>query len=273
MIAMDTITEYAVRYGLQAVVAIGIFTAGVLVARSAGNVAQRQLERHALEPPVRLLLVRIVKIIVLLFAAVIALDALGVPIAPLVAGIGVAGVGIGLALQRVLSNVMAGVSIIFTKPYKVGEHISLLGVHGDVMIIDIFSTTLMHADRSRVIIPNRKVIGEILHNFGTIRQIHLTVDVAYKTDLNQALTIVQEVLATHPHVLQDPAPSVGVSCLGHPAITIAIEPWTKVTHSASTQGEINKTVLERFRAAHIEFASSNVPVETSKFESTSPEDD
>ncbi|MEK7301438.1 MAG: mechanosensitive ion channel domain-containing protein, partial [Nitrospirota bacterium] len=156
MLAMDSLTQYAVKYGLQALVAIGIFVAGVLVARWAGNLMQQALERQTLEPPVRMLLVRIVKIIVLLFTAVIALEALGVPIAPLVAGIGVAGVGIGLALQGVLSNVMAGLSIIFTKPYKVGEHISLLGVHGDVVMIDIFSTTIMHPDHSRVVIPNRK---------------------------------------------------------------------------------------------------------------------
>jgi small conductance mechanosensitive channel len=253
MIPMDTVTQYAVKYGLQAVVALGIFAVGAMAARWAGNLAQRSLERQTLEPPVRMLLVRIVKIIVLLFTAVIALEALGVPIAPLVAGIGVAGVGIGLALQGVLSNVMAGLSIIFTKPYKVGEHISLLGVHGDVVTIDMFSTTLMHPDRSRVIIPNRKIVGEILHNFGTIRQIHLTVDVAYKTDLNQALAIVQDIIASHPRILKDPAPRIGVSTLGHPAVTIAIEPWTAVLHYSSTQGEINKAILERFRSAQIEF--------------------
>jgi small conductance mechanosensitive channel len=259
MIAMDTVTQYAVRYGLQAVVALGIFTAGVMTARWAGNFAQQQLERHTLEPPVRLLLVRVVKIIVLLFTAVIALDALGVSIAPLVAGIGVAGVGIGLALQGVLGNVMAGLSIIFTKPFKVGEHISLLGVHGDVVLIDIFSTTLRHPDQSRVIIPNRKIIGEVLHNFGTIRQIHLTVDVAYNTDLNQALAIIHEAVVGHPHVLKDPAPSIGVSNLGHPAVTIAIEPWTTVVHCASAQGEINKAIIERFRDARIQFPSSPPP--------------
>jgi len=259
MIPMDTIVQYAVQYGMQAIVALGIFTAGVMTARWAGNLAQRQLERHAMEPPVRLLLVRIVKIIVLLFTAVIALDALGVPISPLIAGIGVAGVGIGLALQGVLGNVMAGLSIIFTKPFKVGEHISLLGVHGDVVLIDIFSTTLMHPDRSRVIIPNRKIVGEILHNFGTIRQIHLTVDVAYTTDLNQALAIIHEVVSSHPHVLKDPAPSIGVSNLGHPAITIAVEPWTQVAHYGSAIGEINKSIIERFRDAHIQFPSAPPP--------------
>jgi small conductance mechanosensitive channel len=151
---------------------------------------------------------------------------------------------------------MAGLSIIFTKPYKVGEHISLLGVHGDVVIIDIFSTTLIHPDHSRVIIPNRKIVGEILHNFGTIRQIHLTVDVAYKTDLDQALGIIRDVIASHPHILKDPSPSLGVSNLGHPAVTIAIEPWTAAMHYASAQGDLNKAIIERFRAAHIEFPNS-----------------
>ena len=256
MIDMDTMTHYALKYGVQAVVAIGIFAAGAMASRWTGKIVQQSLERQTLDPPLRMLLVRIVKIVVLLFTAVIALDALGVPIAPLVAGIGVAGVGIGLAMQGVLSNVMAGLSIIFTKPYKVGEHISLLGVHGDVVMIDIFSTMLMHPDHSRVIIPNRKIVGEILHNFGTIRQIHLTVDVIYKTDLDQALAIIREIIANHPHILKDPAPCIGVSTLGHPAVTIALEPWTAVIHYASAQGELNKAIIERFRAAHIEFPAA-----------------
>ncbi|OQW65518.1 MAG: mechanosensitive ion channel protein MscS [Nitrospira sp. ST-bin4] len=252
---MDTLTQYAVQYGLQALVGIGIFIAGVMASRWAGTFTQRSLERYTLDPPVRMLIVRVVKILVLLFTAMIALQAVGVPIAPLVAGISVAGVGIGLALQGVLSNVMAGLSIIFTKPYKVGEHISLLGVHGDVVMVDIFSTTLMHPDQSRVIIPNRKIVGEILHNFGTIRQMHLTVDVSYKTDLDRALAIVRDAVAVHPHVLKDPAPSVGISRLGHPAVTIAIEPWIPVVRFNVTQGDLNKAILERLRDAQIEFPS------------------
>ncbi|ULA65718.1 MAG: Mechanosensitive ion channel protein MscS [Nitrospira sp.] len=252
---MDIVMEYAMKYGLQALVAIGIFSAGLLLARWAGKLMQQALERQTLEPPVRMLLVRIVKIIVLLFTTVIALEALGVPIAPLVAGIGVAGVGIGLALQGVLSNVMAGLSIIFTKPYKVGEHISLLGVHGDVVMIDIFSTILMHSDRSRVVIPNRKVVGEILHNFGTIRQLQVTVEVSYKADLNRALAIIREIVDSHVHVLKDPQAGVGVSQLGQPAITLAVSPWTQVEHYGSLQGELRKAIVERFCEAQIEFPS------------------
>jgi len=205
-----------------------------------------------MEPPVRMLLVRIVKILVLALTAMIVLDQVGVPIAPLIAGVGVAGLGVGFALQGVLSNVMAGLSIIFTKPYRVGEHISLLGVHGDVVTIDIFSTTLLHPDRSRVVIPNRKIVGEILHNFGTIRQLGLSVGVSYATDLNQALAIVKDLLAKNPHVLNEPPASVLVSQLGDSAVTISIQPWVRVSDYVAAQGELNQAVIERFRSAAID---------------------
>jgi small conductance mechanosensitive channel len=174
-----------------------------------------------------------------------------VPIAPLIAGIGVAGLGVGFALQGVLSNVMAGLSIIFTKPYRVGEHISLLEVHGDVLTIDIFSTTLLHPDRSRVVIPNRKIVGEILHNFGSLRQLSLSVGVSYATDLNQALAIAKDLLARNPRVLKEPMAAVGISQLGDSAIIISVQPWVRVSDYAEAQGELNQAIIERFRTAHI----------------------
>lgn len=244
-------TDLILRYGLQALSAIVILVVGIFFAKWVGNVAHQRLTRVEMEPPVRMLLVRIVKILVLALTIMIVLDQVGVPIAPLIAGIGVAGLGVGFALQGVLSNVMAGLSIIFTKPYRVGEHISLLGVHGDVVTIDIFSTTLLHPDRSRVVIPNRKIVGEILHNFGTIRQLSLSVGVSYATDLNQALTIAKDLLAWNPRVLKEPMAAVGISELGDSAITISVQPWVRISDYAQAQGELNQAIIERFRAAHI----------------------
>ena len=249
---MDIIQEYVVRYGFKVLGAVVIFAIGAMIARSVGNFVQQRLDRQEMEPPVRMLLVRLIKGVVLLFALLATLDQLGVQIAPLIAGIGVAGLGIGIALQGVLSNVMAGLSIIFTKPYRVGEHISLLGVHGDVIAIDIFSTILMHPDRSRVVIPNRKIVGEILHNFGTIRQLHLSVGVSYKTNLTEALALVRDILAQNPRVLKEPAPAVGISQLGDSAVTIAIEPWTSVATYSAAQAELNQAIIERFHASQIE---------------------
>ncbi|MEO5956886.1 MAG: mechanosensitive ion channel family protein [Nitrospiraceae bacterium] len=252
MPGVDILMEYVIRYGFQVLGAAIVFAAGMLVARWVGRLTQQRLDRQDMEPPVRMLLVKVVQIVILLFTAMAALGQLGVQIAPLLAGIGVAGLGVGLALQGVLSNVVAGLSIIFTKPYRVGEHISILGVQGDVVAIGIFSTTLLHPDRSRVVIPNRKIVGEILHNFGTIRQLELHVCVAYRTNVTEVLALLREVLAQNPGVLTDPAPLVGISELGDSAITISIKPWTSVVNFTRVQGELNQTIIERFRSAHIE---------------------
>jgi small conductance mechanosensitive channel len=252
MPTMDLITEYVIRYGFQVLGAVLVFAIGAVVARWAGKFAHQWLERHDMEPPVRMLLVKLTQVVVLVFTAMAALGQLGVQIAPLLAGIGVAGLGVGLALQGVLSNVVAGLSIIFTKPYRVGEHISILGVQGDVLTIDLFSTTLVHPDRSRVIIPNRKIVGEILHNFSNIRQLHLTVSVAYSTNLTEALGVIRSILASNSGVLKDPAPAVGISQLGDSGITISIDPWVSVAEYGSVQGALNQALVERFHSANIQ---------------------
>ncbi len=252
MPVLDVITEYAVRYGFQALGAAIVFAVGALVARWSGKLTQQWLQRQEMEPPVRMLLVKAVQVVIMLFAVMAALGQLGVQIAPLLAGVGVAGLGIGLALQGVFSNVVAGLSIIFTKPYRVGEHISLLGVEGDVLAINLFSTILLHPDRSLVVIPNRKIVGEILHNFSTIRQLHLKVGVAYSTNLSEALEMIRQILAQNPGVLTDPPAAIGISELGDSAIKLSIDPWVAVVNFVKVERELNQAIIERFRSARIE---------------------
>ncbi|MFI5326401.1 MAG: mechanosensitive ion channel family protein, partial [Candidatus Rokuibacteriota bacterium] len=141
-------TDLLIRYGFQILGALVILGVGLLLARWVGNLMGQWLERRHLEPPVRSLMVKTVRIVVLMFTLVVALDKFGFQVAPLVAGIGVAGLGIGIALQGVLSNVVAGLSIIMTKPFRVGEWISIVGVYGQVSSIELFSTTLLHPDQS-----------------------------------------------------------------------------------------------------------------------------
>jgi len=244
--------DLVIRYGLQILGAIAVLAVGFLLAKWAGNLTYKALMKQEMEPPVRTLLVRVVKIVVLAFTLVVALDQFGVQVAPLIAGIGVAGIGIGIALQGVLRNVMAGLSIIFTKPFRVGEYIEIVGVYGQVTTIDIFSTMLTHTDRSRVVIPNHKIVGEILHNYGTMRQLNLTVGVGYGTNLNDAFAIVNDVLQKNPRVLKQPAAIVGISQLADSSIQISIGPWVKVDDFGSTPGELYQTIVERFRARRID---------------------
>ncbi len=186
--------DMALRFGPKLVVAIIILIAGYIVGRWIGRALDRMLERFNLDLPVRTLLVRIARVLVLGLLAIMALQNLGIELLPLIAGLGVAGAGIALAMQGILGNVAAGLTIIFTRPFHVGDYISIVSEEGEVLDISLFSTVLGHADRSRVVIPNRKIVGEILHNYGQIRQIGIAVSVAYGTDIDFALGLIRDIL-------------------------------------------------------------------------------
>jgi small conductance mechanosensitive channel len=250
----DRIANYVETHGPKLLGAILILIAGILVARWVGRLAMKWLSRKelSLEPPVRMLITRAIKLLVIVFALVIAAGTAGVEVAPLVAGIGVAGVGVGLALQGVLSNMFSGLAIILLKPFRVGEYIELIGVHGQVTSIELFSTTLIHPDRSRVVVPNRKILGEILHNYGTVRQLSLSVGVAYGTNIREVLALVRGIVGRNARVLKDPAPAVGISGFGESSVNIAIGPWVAVSDYGAASAELNQALLEELRAKGIE---------------------
>ena len=251
MPAWDLVVDLGIRYGFQVLGAVVILVVGALVARWTGRLLDGRLQRQAMEPPMRLLLVRVAKILVFLFAVVAALDKFGFQIAPLIAGIGVAGVGVGLALQGVLSNIMAGLTIIFTKPFRVGEYIEIVGVRGDVAAIDLSSTTLVHPDQSRVIVPNRKIVGEILHNHGHTRQLDVSVVVPHGADLARVFAAATAAIAADPRLLKDPSPVVGVSKVTETGIKVSVQPWVRVADFGAAEDALYRGLVERFRATGV----------------------
>lgn len=246
------LTDFAVAYGWQVIGALIILTVGFFIARWLGNLLGKWLDRQHMEPPVKQLLVKVCRLLIMVFTLLAAADKVGLPITTVIAGVGVAGVGVGLALQGVLSNVVAGLTIIFTKPFRVGEYIEINNVHGQVQTIALFSTTLLHGDFSRVVVPNRKIVGEIMHNYGNIRQLDLSVGVGYGSNIQEVLGLVQDIVAKNPRVLQDPAPAIGISTLGDCSINIAIKPWTSLVDFGPAQAEIYQAVLDRFRTKNVE---------------------
>lgn len=249
---LDKILDYLKIHSPEYLMGLAVLAVGFILTRWVGAIVARALERQALEPPVRLLMVRISRLLVFGLSAVVALGAAGFNVLTLVAGVGVIGVGVGFAMQGLLGNMVAGLAIIFTKPYRVGEYIEILGVQGQVSQIELVSTTLTHADGSLVVVPNHKIIGEILHNYGTTRQLSLSVGVGYRTDLNQAQALVAGILAGNPRVLKSPAPAVTIDNLGDSAITLSIKPWVKLEDVGQAQMELNAAIVSRFRAHAIE---------------------
>lgn len=243
----NTVLDLTIRFGPKLLIAILILAAGFAVSRWVSRWFLRGLSHVELEPPVRTLLARVAWALTLSVFVILALQNLGVELLPLIAGLGVAGAGVALATQGVLSNVVAGLSIIFTKPFRIGEYISIAGEEGVVSAITLFNTTLTHVDHSRVVIPNRKIVGDILHNSGNIRQLDIAVGVAYDSDMNAAVAAINEVLAANPRVLKDPPPVVQPIQLGDWAVNIGVRPWVLVPDYTAASGEINGAILESFR--------------------------
>jgi small conductance mechanosensitive channel len=269
----QALAAFAVQFAPKVISAALILLVGFFVTRWAGRLAARGLVKFDLEPPVRHLLERIAKVLVFGLFLLMALQNLGVELLPLIAGLGIAGAGIALAMQGVMGNVAAGLTIIFTRPFRVGEYISIAGEEGEVRHVSLFNTILRHADLSDVVIPNRKVAGEILHNYGTLRQLDVVVGVAYDTDIKLALQTIHDLLAGHPTILREPDPVVSILALTDSGAQIAIRPWVTVSDFIDASSDITQAVLETFRerGIHIPYPQREVRLlDSARLDSTRP---
>ena len=248
----DRVGNYIDTHGSALLCALLVLVIGFIASKRVVKVLGRWLEQKPIEPPLRLLMLRIAHLLMLTLALMVALETAGVAIAPLLAGIGVAGVGLSLASQGVLSNIVGGLVIILTKPFRVGQYVEVIGVEGRVEAIELMSTTLSHGDRSRVLIPNRKLIGEVVHNYGTIRQCNLTVGVAYEADLSEVFAVIRDILKANPRVMKEITPGIGIAELGNSTINISITPWVSMENYGAAQSELYKTIVERFRDLKID---------------------
>ena len=246
--ARNTLIELAIRFGPRLLTAVLILVLGLFASSWVSRWITQFLGHRELEPPVRVLLARAAGAACMALFALLALQNLGVELLPLLAGLGVIGAGVALATQGVLSNIVAGLSIIFSKPFRVGEYIAIAGVEGVVESISLFNTTLGHVDRSQVVVPNRKVVGEILHNYGRIRQLEVSVGVAYDSDIGAVVDLIGSVLKAIPRVLTEPQPVVQPVQFGESAVSIAVKPWVAVQDQVAATGEIYAAVLAALRA-------------------------
>jgi len=120
-------------------------------------------------------------------------------------------------------------------------------VSGEVVEVRLSSTILGQADLSRVVVPNRKIVGETLHNYGKIRQLVIEVPIAYDVDIEQAIDTAQAVLRANPRVLGDPAPGVGVARLRDIGVTLGVVSWVAGADLGPATGELNQALFAALR--------------------------
>jgi small conductance mechanosensitive channel len=254
--ATNTVVDLGISFAPKVLAALLILAVGYYIGRWIAGLLGRSLDKLHLEMTVQRMLVRLVRLLVVAVFLIMALQNLGIDLLPLLAGLGLAGAGVALAMQGVLGNLVAGLTIIFTRPFRVGEYVAMVGIEGRVEAIDLFSTKLSHPDRSLVVVPNRKIVGEILHNYGEIRQLDLRVEISRANDLERALMAIDRALQRNARVLGEPAAVVGVTTLADKSIGIAVKPWVAVADVVPAAGEINQAIVAQFGAAGVEYPNA-----------------
>lgn len=169
---------------------------------------------------------------ILAFVGIAVLNRFGVQTASIIALLGAAGLAVGLALQGTLSNLAAGVMLLIFRPYKVGDFIDAAGKFGQVREIDMFTTILQTFDNQQIIIPNSQIWGEQItnHSHHEVRGVDMHFGIAYKESIDGARTVIDQVLADHPHVLQEPVPFVEVEALNNSSVDFLVRPFCLGEH-------------------------------------------
>lgn len=240
-------------YGMKILGALAILIIGRIVAGIAAGLTRRGLEAGKVEPSLRGFVVSLVRIGVLVFAVLAALSKFGVETASFVAVLGAAGFAVGFALQGSLANFAAGVMMLIFKPIKVGDLVSAAGHLGVIDDIGLFVTTMNTPDNQRVIIPNAKLTGDVINNVNGngLRRVDLTASISYADDMNRAKKLCLGILATHPHVLKDPAPTVAISQLGNSSVDLVVRPWVHPDHYWDVWFDVTQSIKETFDAEGI----------------------
>ena len=157
------LTEYLVTYSMQIVGAVFILILGLWVAKKLSNLVAKLMARHNVDITLTSFVSNVVKVLLIVMVVVIALGKIGISVTPFVAAIGAASLGAGLALQGMLSNYGAGLAIIATRPFVVGDTIEVKGVSGQVKTIELGYTILIDEEKVEITIPNKQIVGEIIH--------------------------------------------------------------------------------------------------------------
>jgi small conductance mechanosensitive channel len=171
----------------------------------------------------------VIRYVILLIAFVAGLGSFGIETTSIIAVIGAAGLAVGLALQGTLSNVAAGVMLLFLRPFKVGDWMETGTVSGTVNEIGLFSTIINTFDNIYISVPNSSIWGSIIinHSKYNTRRMDLDIGISYDTDLDYAEQTLMA-LATDDRVLTEPAPQFLVVAYADSAITVRLRLYANV---------------------------------------------
>ncbi|ACZ12745.1 mechanosensitive ion channel family protein [Sulfurospirillum deleyianum] len=245
------VIEFLTTYSFQLVGAFIIVLLGWFASKYVYLLLLRLFERHQFDTTLAKFIANVAKILILAAMSVVALGKVGISIAPFVAAIGAVSLTAGLALQGSVSNYAAGILLIISRPFKVGDTLLVSGVYGVVEEIKLSYTMLRNEDEELITIPNKQMIGDILVNSFEYRVVESRLGVSYEKEPHKAIEIIQNVFINHPSVTQEHIPIVGISKFGDSAIELGLRYWVPTRSYFKTQYEINLAIYDALHLNHI----------------------
>jgi small conductance mechanosensitive channel len=206
-----------------------VFIVGYLAAKWAGRLLSGFLVRTGRIDATYIPSIRsVVSYAILIFVVVATLAQLGVQTASILAALGAAGLAIGLALQGTLANIAAGIILLWLRPFRAGEYISVDTTEGTVREIGLFATLLDAPDGSFRFVPNSQLWNKPLANLtrNPRRLVDIRVTVGRGSDVEKARQLILDVAKSDRRVMASPAPTVSLAEIGETTIVLAARAWT-----------------------------------------------
>ena len=206
--------------------------------------------------------------VVMALGVLMALSQVGISLAPMLAGLGVAGFIVGFALQDSLGNFASGAMILIYRPYDVGDLVEVTGASGLVRKMNLVSTTIATLDNQILVVPNNKIWGDVIKNVTAQkeRRIDLEFGIAYDDDIELAERVLIEIVSAHEKVLADPEPTIKLHTLGDSSVNFIVRPWVKTGNYWNVYWDITREVKLRFdrEGISIPFPQRDVHVHADK---------
>jgi len=212
-----------------------------------------QMNRH-LDATLFSFLGNIIRYVVIGFAFLFVLNTFGVQTTSFVAVIGAAGLAIGLALQGTLSNIAAGVMIVFFRPVKLGDFVEVNGQMGTVKEINLNFIELASVANVQIIIPNSQVWGNTIVNYSAYdsRRAEWVFGVGYGADLKLAEETIRRTILSDPRSRTEPEPFIQVNNLGDFSVDFLVRVWCSSADFFQYQADMKRQVKEALDAAGVE---------------------
>ena len=237
-----------------------MFIAILLLSFKLAKIAQRIITKGLASSHVHLsqllsrMIVSITRGVIIAIGVLIALSQLGVSLGPLLAGLGIAGFVLGLALQNSLSNFASGLMILIYKPFDVGDIVEVGGnVTGIVSYMSLVNTTVLTLDNQTLIVPNNLVWQNVIKNITAqkTRRIDLIFGIGYSDDIPKVERILTEIIESQEAILADPKPVVRLHELGESSVNFVVWPWVKTEDYWPVYWDITRQVKLKFDAEGI----------------------